>query len=79
MFMTKVIILHKKWKKEFFWLLLPWLTSVQWRVDRKQIILEKLVGAIIYLLVSAMDQTEHTTRRSFEGAARNYYFYGGLI
>ena len=26
-----------------------------------------------------MDRTYHTTRRSFEGAAWNYYFYGGLI
>ena len=26
-----------------------------------------------------MDRTDHTTRRSFEGAARNYYFYVGLI
>ena len=26
-----------------------------------------------------MDRTDHTTRRSFEGTARNYYFYGGLI
>ena len=26
-----------------------------------------------------MDWTDHTTRHSFEGAARNYNFYGGLI
>ena len=26
-----------------------------------------------------MDWTDHTTRRSFEAAARNYNFYGGLI
>ena len=26
-----------------------------------------------------MDWTDQTTRRSFEGAARNYYFYGGWI
>ena len=25
-----------------------------------------------------MDRADHTTRRSFEGAARNYYFYGGF-
>ena len=26
-----------------------------------------------------MDRADHTTRRSFGGAARNYNFYGGLI
>ena len=29
--------------------------------------------------MGAMDWTDHTTRRTFEGAARNYHFYGGLI